>query len=103
MVCVHVCILSLMQNGRGIPNHPLFHPVLFLLDISVIPLTPFFFGHLASVNRPLTEALRHLSLNGLCGVIETYYIPPNLNAKSLPAAMPMIRSYVISHFLLNLM
>lgn len=28
VVCVHVCVPSLMQNGRGIPNHSVCHPVL---------------------------------------------------------------------------
>lgn len=30
VVCAHVCVPSLMQNARGTPNHPVFHPVLFL-------------------------------------------------------------------------
>lgn len=44
VVCVHVCVSSLMQNGRGIPNHPVFHPVLtFSWHFCHLSLPPTFF------------------------------------------------------------
>lgn len=111
VVCMHVCISSLMQNARGIPNHPVFHPVLFLpYSFLLFFLLPFLssvslslllsFGHLASVNRPLTEALRQLSHTGLCDIKGTHFIPLNLTAKASVKVLP-INSYgqVINSFL----
>lgn len=49
VVCVHVGVASVMQNARGTPNHPVFHPVLllpysfqpFLSSVSLSPLLSF--------------------------------------------------------------
>lgn len=94
-VCVHVCVPSLMQNARGTPNHPVFH-VLFLPYSFFVPFLSsaspslfLSFCHLASVNRPLTEALRQLSHPGLCGVNGAHFIPPNLTAKTSVTALPI--------------
>lgn len=58
---------------------------LLFLDISVIRLSrpPSFFGHLASVNRPLTYALRYLRPDGLCDVKGTHIIPPKSHCKNI--------------------
>lgn len=57
-ICVCVCVwfvcMFVDANARGTPNHPVFHPVLFLpySFLTFLSSVSLSFGHLASVNRP---------------------------------------------------